>query len=234
MYRSQPSDFETKFAGCYLIHNDEIYMTYRFRQGVTPGNCDLQVVKIAKKDYTFIPFNISLTYCEQEPSDIVIRDISMKNELFIHPPLGFINHDFYLLRFIRPHQKGNGRYRLGFHKDSVQIENMNRIEIASFPDVIRSCPLLQRPSTQNCLYSLFFPKFYSYEEAMKSLLNHTRLGVAITPTVAVKYCHKTNGIVLLKNEFTIGDYIPSLDKFILRTSIYKNELDNLGIPYENT
>lgn len=234
MYQSQPSDFETKFNSCILVSDNKIYQARGFRSAKIPGNADISVYEYDKKELVPGIYNISLTYCEVYPSDKVIRNVSMKNDIFIHPPLGFINHDFYLLRFIRPHQKVNGRYRLGFHKDSVYIDNMNSSEIDQFPSVISGASVLQKPNLFiNSIYSLVFPKFYSYEEAMDMLLNNKSLGRAITPTIAVKLCSRTNGFILLKNEFTIGDYSPKLKKFILRTNIYNNELDSLGICYES-
>ena len=234
MYHARPSDFETKFNGCIIKDGDRLFYPSSFREGSELGTANISAVEF-KNQPIQTKFGIELTRINNLTTNHPFRNIPIKNDLFPHPPLGFINHDFYLLRFTRPHQKVSGRYRLGFHRDCVHVDNLNDYELRTFPEEIRVNTVVGRTQLfNNSLLSLFFPTFYSYEDAISFILNNAKLGVAITPTIAIKIDGKKNTILLLKNEFTIGEYSPKSKKFSLRTKLYNKELTSLGIPYEDS
>jgi hypothetical protein len=149
------------------------------------------------------------------------------------PKLGFINHNSLVIYLERQHRRPSpSKYRKGLRSDSLIITNVSSSdyrEVYYSRDPYDTGYYGRDAVIQKILHSLFFPIFYSYEEALNSLLTFKRLSCAISSSLALSINFRTNKILLHRNQFTIGVYNSKLKGIILNTELFTDSLIKAGV-----
>jgi hypothetical protein len=226
-YVESAHDFEVRFQECWGVKGDKIIYSSSFHNDLSN--------KVKMKYYVLEEYKKekvgNQTYQRHWLKDTDVSClIEFDNDFFPIPRLGFINHSFFTLFFERKHKKSSpSRYRRGFRQDTVDITNPSLYELdllLGSKNIFR----MDRDSLfQNSVNDLFFPYFFQYDEALKSILSGDRLAAAITPTIALKYDASDKSIVIMKNMWKIGDYDEKSTKFKLRTDLFNEDLREIGV-----
>jgi hypothetical protein len=149
------------------------------------------------------------------------------------PKLGFINHEGIAWHIERNYKKSSPeKYRRGLVSGSINILNISDndyfvaygIEHTYSPSIIGN-----EGTLQYLLYPLFFPKFFSYTEALSKINNYELLSCAITSSISIALNFKLNKIVLYKNRWAIGTYSEKNKKFIMNIDIFNSDLERAGV-----
>lgn len=229
-YQEDANDFVVRYEGCYGVDESKVFQAINFN-GTTSGDVNMTHSPIEFiKSTTPQGFLIENSY---RPETYSSRLLEFNNDLFPIPKMGFINHDFYVLFYERKHKKPSpARYRRGLRLENVEIKNLSNFEISAL-GLINIKPDNFQVQLESSLKSLFFPKFFTYHEALEKVLSGERLSAAISPTLAIKVDGMYQSIVLMKNLWSIGDYCFKRKTFLLRTSIFNRSLDQFSIEYLN-
>jgi hypothetical protein len=157
---------------------------------------------------------------------------SMSDFNMVIPKLGFINHDNIVLLLERKHKRESpSKYRKGLRSDTLDITNLSAVEYSEAYSIEDPCNVYcygKDQVMQRILHSLFFPIFYTYEEAVELLLAFDKLSCAITSTLALKVDFKTNNIFLYRNNFQIG-ILTKTKRIELRTELFTDSLIKAGV-----
>lgn len=227
-YVETSNDYNVRYEGCYGVKDGKIIYANGFYEG--PGGMIMRcfILEVAQNNKNKDGILSSKSAYQNNHTDIPIK---FDNDMFPIPKMGYINHDTYCLFYERRHKKSSpSRYRRGLREDHVSISNISLYEA----DMLGLTTFRKDHSRQvfdEAAYSLFFPKFFTPEEALKSITSGERLSAAISPTLAIKADYTQKSIVLLKNLWKIGDYSKKEGRFLLRTSIFNKSLDEFKVNY---
>lgn len=226
VYKENAHDFEVRFLECYGVKDNLVFFSSNFMN----VNDDEVSMK-----YYGLEIHSPRTIGKYKYDRYLLRDnyepevIQFDNNLFPIPKLGFINHAFFTIFFERRHKKGSpSRYRRGFRRDTVDITNPSLYELDCLFGNNNEFRMDQDTLFQNVAYDLFFPSFFSYEEALDKVRSGDRLAAAISPTIAIKYDSRNNSICLMKNLWKVGDFNEEANAFSMRTPIFNNDFEEIG------
>lgn len=227
-YIESAHDFEVRFLECWGVLDKEIIFSTHFFNKASQ--------KVGMKYYTLsqkkpvVIGGAEFPRCGISENDAEELEIPFNNDIFTLPKLGFINHSFFTLFYERRHKRSSpSRYRRGFRRDTININIPSIFELDTlFRDHNPIRRMGQEGLFENSAYDLFFPKFFTYEEALELVLSGKRLSAAINPSIAIKYDSKHNSIVLMKNMHNVGDYDEESNKFIMRTSLFNEDFIEIG------
>lgn len=226
-YKESAHDFEVRFQECWGIKDEKVILSNSFNNSLNN--------QVSMKYYVLDKYK-SEKIGNKKYQRYWLRDteapinIEFDNNNFPIPKLGFINHSFFTLYFERKHKKSSpSRYRRGLRRDTLDISNPSLYELDVLLNGKNFLRMDQDTLFQNSAYDLFFPSFFSYEEALDSILSGERLAAAITPTIAIKYDLHDRSVVIMKNLWKIADYNEDFKKFNLRTSLFIDDLEEVGV-----
>ena len=210
-------ELSVKYSDCYGIRGDGVVKLVEF--GGSSGDVSFKVVKESgdygpTKDCVFSDkFNMSL------------------------PKLGLINFDNHVVLVGRSHKKSSpARYRKGLRADTLSFNNISLKEIKALnqKDLLNNA--YENEDKERLLrimaYSIFFPKTFTYEEALESVLTFKRLSTAFSSSMAVKLDIITNKVVLQKNNWVIGSFNPKTKSFDMMINTFNDQLKQLSIPFK--
>lgn len=226
-YQETSHDFEVRFQECWGVKDNKIIFSASFNNEI---NNTVKMKYYVLDEYRKEKVG-NIGYQKYWLKDTEVScPIEFDNQFFPIPKLGFINHSFFTLYFERRHKKSSpSRYRRGFRNDTIDITNPSLYEL----DVMLKDRNIFRMNREelfhNSAHDLFFPKFFTYEEALKSIISGDRLAAAITPSIALKYDHNDKSIVIMKNMWKVGDYNEKTQSFKLRTSLFIDDLLASGV-----
>lgn len=210
-------DLEVKYLDCLGIKGNSVIKAVGFRQGNSK--------------------NI-IQYRKIEPSGSVsstIEETFDSSFNFTLPKLGMINHDDYVIYIERTHKKSSPcRYRKGLRSDSLKFFNLSSKELKSVnkTNVVDSSYFSFEDSTRRLAESIFFPKKFTFKEAIDEILDFKRLSVAFTSSLAVKLDSNSNKIILQKHNWMIGEYNSKNSLFEMYINTFNHDLLKLNIPFK--
>jgi len=214
-------DLQVKYQETYGLHNNKPIYFYEARSmESSPNKYEIRglYIKRGETEYTnFTSYNIS--------------EFNM-----LVPKLGFINHDNLCLFIERKHKKASPtKYRKGLRSDNLLITNISSAdykEAYNKRDPYSTYDYGEDAVLRKILHSLFFPKFYTYADALSSLFLFKRLSCAISSNIAIALNFKTNKIMLYRNQFVIGFFNKKTSSFKLETDLFIPDLIKLGVKIE--
>jgi len=225
-YIDEPQDYAVRYSECYGIYKDNVIRAHDF--GISDSGVYCRIRKIVKNQDNINSFL-------SDASHIKVEDVGLQ---FPIPTLGFINLGTYAIFLQRTHLKrGNGRYRRGFRPDTISGFNPFTKELRAIGeyDILdgERENYMSDEVFMRIAPNLFFPEpFLSFEEALNEVTSFNRLGIAFTPSLAIKIDLLSNRIVLLKNCWIIGDYDFKTIVFNMRVDTFNSELGRLKVPFK--
>lgn len=153
---------------------------------------------------------------------------------FTLPKMGMLNYKNYTILAERVHKKSSpARYRKAIRPDVVLFSDISYREnmilnnsTPNFLNLYSSSTFIEMAST------LFNPKFYTYQEALDSVLNYERLAAAFSSSMAIAIDFAKNRIVLYKYGWIIAQLNLKTKKWKMLVDTFNQDLINNNIPME--
>ena len=207
-----PSDANTFWSGCIGILKGKIILVNEF-YGPT--------IRVSYR-----PISKS-GHLSESKEEIATTDLE-----FPIPITGLVNHKDYVISVERNHKIGNpSRYRRGLTRDRLKIKNICVNEHNSLGIVADISNYRTDNSIYIAIHSIFNQKLFTYEGALKSILDNERLATAFNSSMCIKMDFNLNRILLLKYNWPIATYNKRYSIFETYTSTFNSELKKLNIPF---
>jgi hypothetical protein len=202
-------DLTVKYSKCFVKYKDSIIRVEEFTQDGSESPIYIYYNTFKNKNLLSVP---SILFNQEEYD-------------FTLPKLGFINIKDSVVNVTRKHKRdSSSRFKRALHLDTIAYKDLSYVE-KSYMSLSYSDPITK------IVDDLFNPKFYTFEEAIESVLTLARLSTAITPSIAIKLNGITNTMDLVKNSWSIGSFNVDEGLFELNINIFNEELSDLGIPF---
>lgn len=220
-YVESVHDYEVRFLECFGTLEEKVIFSCEFNECNESNKSKMKYLEVINSNYNIGNLNFNIGSFEHDSHN---KNISFNNDIFTLPKLGFINTSFFAVYYERRHKKSSpSRYRRGLRQDTLELKNISNYEVAMLTEgnnPVGSKHTLFFAS----IHDLFFPHYFTYEEAIESILTFQRLSAAITNTLALKYDMTLNSIQLLKNNWVIGDYSDTKKGIILRNDFFIDDI----------
>lgn len=224
-YVESSHDYEIRFLECFGVLDNKVIYSESFHKDTTGMKMNYRIANRTDSSEG----DLLVHHCELEDLSY-ITPIEFDNTIFTLPKLGFINTSFHTVFYERYHKKSSpSRYRRGLRSDTLNIKVISESEINKIISPYSTKNPFNNSLFMDTVHDLFFPYYFTYNEALESILNYTRLSAAVTNTLAMRYNDNTNSIELLKNNWVIGDYSKKDESFKLRTNLFVDSILEAGI-----
>lgn len=212
-YVERVSDYTVKFEGCFAVLGDDLIKISGF------DTEEDGTIRIGYKIY-----NIGLYTGKWTSLDEVIGDIN-----FTLPTLGAVNCGDSVVFTKRKHTLPSpARYRKGFRLELLDIFYPTRSEAhtLSWDNPLNVKGNLDRSIAK----SIFFKKYYTFEEAMEEVSSMSRIAAAFSSEYYITLSEVANTFLLWRGSLAIGRYNKSSKKFKLTTNMFTHELRGYNVP----
>jgi len=152
------------------------------------------------------------------------------------PKIGMINTDKVVVLVERKHKRSSpARYRKGIRPDTLIMTSLshNSIVELGIPDLYYVNDYGDEPVFRLLLKDIFFPKKFSYKEALNLVSSGEKISCAFSQSLAIGACFITNKIYLYKNQWILGTFNPKKKLFLLNNNYFSFELDKYEVKYES-
>lgn len=211
-------DLQVKYLECYVKMGDKIAS---IRDFTTDNNKIVVAYRLLKSNGAFSGVEY-VTYHED------MFDYSL-------PKLGLINFKGGVVLVNRNHKKGSpSKYRKSLRSDTLSYIDLCRRERLSLgePDYFSKDYFDTDNMFKIVGYDIMYPKMYSYEEALESVINFERLSSAFSSSMCIRLDSYTNKIVLNKYQWSIGEWSDKDKVWLLKTNTFNKDLEKLNIPFK--
>ena len=205
-----------KWSECYGIKGDKVFRAYEFSNGSNSSHIYYRTIKD-----------------NGEFDNGMINDSFDSSFDFTLPKLGLINYENHIIQLIRNHKKTSpSRYRKGLRPDGIKYVNLSYKELGLInqEDIVHNIDGNRGYLFRLLSYSIFFPKTYTYEQALASVLNYERLATAFSSSLAIRLDSIINKIVIQKHQWVIGHYNPKTSSFDMLIDTFNDDLLAHNIP----
>ena len=151
------------------------------------------------------------------------------------PKIGMINVDKVVVLVERKHKRPSpARYRKGIGPDVLVMTSLSHSSIVELgiPDLYYVNDYGDEVVFRLLSKDIFFPKKFSYEEALNLVSSGEKISCAFSQSLAIVACFITNKIYLYKNQWILGTFNPKKKLFLLNNNYFSFELNKYGVKYE--
>lgn len=215
-YYEEPHDYQVKYQDCFGMKDGKV---------------------IFARDFVPLGSKIKMYYnlVEESGALSMAKDIEYSNAIsFPIPKLGYINYKDHCYLVERQHKRSSpSRYRRGLRADTLSLYCPSHRELHQVGgrDLSNRDSFSIEDATLRLVNSIFNNSYFTYEEALDSVISYKALSAAFNSTMCIRLDSYVNRISLMKNKWLLGYYNPKDDLWELLTPIFNKDLDKLGVKY---